>query len=277
MRLKVSPKVAIDKIDALVREGADMVVWLEETYDQIGEAAEAEREARKLARAQRAKEVEESTPFGHLLAPSLHTSDLLAEHFDTGTRAATEGSKNLKASFDDWVIRTRDALKEIYNDFTPVYAFINAVGTGMTTPTLDTLFRDYLFMKREMEAKIDKLITFYDALVNNVRSPISYLPNEAKLCFYDFVCPLKADSNEAALCAFMFQHSIGEKVEMIDAYNHMYGEQSVTLGAPEKDKIKNAIDGINRKTNKGFGFPILSKDTTTISLTLPVRVTENML
>ncbi len=75
----------------------------------------------------------------------------------------------------------------------------------------------------------------------------------------------------------MFQYSIGEKVEMIDAYNHIFGEQRTTFGVTEKDKIKNAVDGINRKANKAFGFPIIAKDTTTINLTVPARVTQSLL
>lgn len=135
----------------------------------------------------------------------------------------------------------------------------------------------YYRLRNTFQAKLKVLADHYNDIKDSVRSPLFYLPDRAIICFYDFVCPLKVDSNEASVCAFMFQYSIGEKVEMIDAYNHMFGEQRTTLGVAEKDKIKNAIDGINRKTNRAFGFPIIAKDTVTISLTIPARITQNLL
>jgi len=188
--------------------------------------------------------------------------------------------KELEAQFGFWCDETKKILEDMFMDFTPVHSFMDAFGEfySETSPFgRSWRFEKYINLTRELDAKLAVLIGFYKELSNDIRSPLTYLIDQAKVCFYDFICPLKADSNEASLCAFMFQYSIGEKVEMIDAYNHMFGEQRITLGAAEKDKIKNAVDGINRKTNKAFGFPIIAKDTTTINLTVPARVTQSML
>jgi len=188
--------------------------------------------------------------------------------------------EELENQFYQWRDDTKEALEGIFLDFTPVHAFMDAFGEfySQSSPFgRSWRFEKYMNLSRELDAKLAVLINFYNTLSDDIRSPLTYLPDQAKVCFYDFVCPLKADSNEASLCLFMFQFSIGEKVEMIDAYNHMFGEQRTTLGATEKDKIKNALDGINRKANKSFGFPILAKDAATINLTVPARVTQNML
>lgn len=50
MRLKVSPKTAITKIDALVQEGAEMVSWYSDTYDEVKDAAAEERQEKEEAR-----------------------------------------------------------------------------------------------------------------------------------------------------------------------------------------------------------------------------------
>lgn len=188
--------------------------------------------------------------------------------------------KELEAQFAYWRDETKKILEGIFMDFTPVHTFMDAFGefySEVASFGRSWRFEKYINLTRELDAKLEVLIGFYKELSDDIRSPLTYLIDQAKVCFYDFVCPLKVDSNEASLCAFMFQYSIGEKVEMIDAYNHIFGEQRTTFGVTEKDKIKNAVDGINRKANKAFGFPIIAKDTTTINLTVPARVTQSLL
>lgn len=177
-----------------------------------------------------------------------------------------------------WHELATETLLNIFTDYVPVYAFKYA-RTKMKSFIDEVKDDDEYFrlLIEDYRMRVDALVQHYNELQKLVKSPLFYLPESAALCFYDFVCPLKADSNEASLCRFMFEHSIGEKVEMIDVYNHMFGEQRTALGATEKDKIKNAVDGINRKTNKTFGFPIIAKDTATINLTIPARITQNLL
>jgi len=308
MRLKVSPKAAVQVIDTLVKEGVQMREQLGILYEKLDKDVEIEHEEKVTAREeerQNARKTAENQPDNIELAmpdgskvsmpnpakqlASIAVLDALMPSISSvpsflggdGFESEIEEKRmeELRQQFADWRDRTTKGLEDIFMDFTPVHTFMDAVGEfySQSFPFRERHTQDYINITRHLDAKVEVLIGFYKALSENVRSPLIYLPDQAKVCFYDFICPLKTDSNEASLCTFIFQHSIGEKVEMIDAYNHMFGEERTTLGVTEKDKIKNAADGINRKTNKIFGFPIIAKDTTTISLTIPARVTQNLL
>jgi hypothetical protein len=302
MRLKVSPKAAVQAVDALVKAGTKTRQLLLAMYDKLDEDIKNEIEAKETAHEeakQKAFQAAMSQPdevdvdMGNgmkMAIPNNHKlSALMALRMPEpiylgGSRFGSdieEGRmEELENVFVNWRNETKEILEGIFMDFTPVHAFMDAFGEfySNTSPFgRSWRFEKYINLTREIDAKIEVLIGFYKALSDDIRSPLTYLIDQAKVCFYDFVCPLQVNSNEASLCAFMFQFSIGEKVEMIDAYNHMFGVQQTTLNTAEKNKIKNAIDGINSKTNKVFGFPILAKDATTISLTIPARVTQNML
>lgn len=229
-----------------------------------------------------------------VLDASVHLCSIECDHFEKVHAYQSKKSKNKKSyrqttafkkdvdkydkDFWVWHELATETLLNIFTDYVPVYAFKYA-RTKMKSFVDEVKDDDEYFslLIEDYRTRVDVLVQHYNELQKLAKSPLFYLPESVTLCFYDFVCPLKVDSNEASLCMFMFEHSIGEKVEMIDAYNHMFGEQRTTLGAAEKDKIKNAVDGINRKTNKAFGFPIIAKDTTTINLTVPARVTQSML
>lgn len=308
MRLKVSPKAAVQAVDALVKAGTKMRQLLHSRFEEMEKDIEHEHEEKMTAREEKrqktiaaAKSVPDTldftTPdgkkvsvpnpakaFGSLavmdaLMPSIPSVTSLLGGDGFVSEIAPKRMEDLEQLFANWRSDTKEILEGIFMDFTPVHTFMDAMGEfySQSFPFGERRSQDFINMTRQLDAKLEVLIGFYKSLSENIRSPLTYLTDQAKVCFYDFVCPLKTDSNEASLCAFMFQHSIGEKVEMIDVYNHMFGEQRTTLDTTGKNKIKNAVDGINRKTNEVFGFPIIAKDTTTISLTVPARVTQNLL
>lgn len=305
MRLKVSPKAAVQAIDALVKAGTKTNRLLHNMYEKMDKDIQDEhdkyvvRHEEQKQRAIRAAEsqpemIEFAMPDGHkvsmpnpakpnlavinALFPSIPSINSLLGYDGFQSKIAEKRMEELRKEYNEWRDGTKAILEDIFMDFTPIYTFMDAQGEWYSESfPSNGRSAEYINMSRTVDAKIGVLIGFYKTLSEDIRSPLTYLTDQAKVCFYDFICQLKVDSNEASFCAFMFEHSIGEKVEMIDAYNHMFGEQRTTLGAAEKDKIKNAVDGINRKTNKVFGFPIIAKDTTTINLTVPARVTQSLL
>lgn len=305
MRLKVSPKAAVQAVDALVKAGTNMRQLLHSRFEEMEKDIKHEHEEKVTAREEKRQKaikaaqsvpdtLDFTTPDGKKISVpnpakalgSLAVMDALmpsASSLIGGdgfvSEIAPKRMEDLERLFANWRKDTKEILEDIFMDFTPVHTFMDATGEfySQSFPFGERRTQDFINMTRQLDAKLEVLIGFYKSLSENIRSPLTYLPDQAKVCFYDFVCPLKTDSNEASLCAFMFQHSIGEKVEMIDVYNHIFGEQRPTLAATGKDKIKNAVDGINRKTNKVFGFPIIAKDTTTINLTVPARVTQSLL
>lgn len=306
MRLKVSPKAAVQAVDILVKTGTKTSQLLHSMYEEMEKDIEAEHEEyitgaeEKKQRAIRAAQSQPddfeiampdgnkvtipnpAKPFASLavMAAAIPPVPSLFGHDGFVSKIAKTRLEELEQKYEDWRDETMRLLEGIFMDFTPVHTFMDARGEFYSNPSPfggSYGFAKYINITRTLDAKVAVLIGFYKTLSEDIRSPLTYLIDQAKICFYDFVCPLKVDSNEAALCAFLFEYSIGEKVEMVDAYNHIFGEQRTTLGTTQKDKIKNAVDGINRKTNKTFRFPIIAKDTTTINLTVPARVTESML
>lgn len=307
MRLKVSTKAAVQAVDALVKAGTNTGRLLHSMYEKMEKDIEAEHEEyvtgaeekrqRLIQAAQNQPEnLEWSMPDGgkvsmpnpmkqqlavfEALMPTVPPIVSLMGGDGFESKIAEQRLAELEQTHDDWIDETQNILEDIFMDFTPVHTFMDAQGEFYSNPSPfggSYGFAKYINLTRTLDAKVAVLIGFYKTLSENIRSPLTYLPDQAKVCFYDFICPLQADSNEASLCAFMFEHSIGEKVEMVDAYNHIFGEQQTTLNTAEKSKIKNAIDGINGKTNKTFGFPIIAKDAATINLTVPARVTQSLL
>gem|GEM_PF-4407367 len=283
-----------------------MRLRLKTTFDAMEKAIKAEKEEYELAREEKKQKaikaaksqtntIEFQMPDGKkismpnparsfanldlITAFSMPSASPLFGDSDFVSKISEQEMKELRRQFADWRDRTKQGLESVFMDFTPVHTFMDARGEwySQSFPLGERRTEEYINITRQLDAKVAVLIGFYKTLSENIRSPLIYLPDQAKVCFYDFICPLKAGDNEASLCVFLFQHSIGEKVEMVDAYNYMFGDQHLTLDTIEKNKIKNAADGINRKTNKAFGFPIVAKDTNTVNLTVPTRVTQNLL
>jgi hypothetical protein len=123
-----------------------------------------------------------------------------------------------------------------------------------------------------LEGGLHILGEYYRQLSEQVFVPLFYIPDKAQLCFFASICPLEADSNEDAVCRFLFkQYSYHEWVEMEDIFVGALGGNRDEYGGKDKTKIENAYDGVNRKTNEAFGFPVLKKRKTLIALNLPSR------
>jgi hypothetical protein len=299
MRLKVSPKAAVQAVDALVKAGTKTGQLLHSMYEKMEKDIEAEHEEyvtgaeEKRQSAIKAAESQPDTlewampdgrkvsipnpakPFASLavmqaLIPPVPS---FLGHDGFESKIAEPKMEALEQQYDDWFYETKELLEGIFMDFTPVHTFMDARGEFYSNPSPfggSYGFAKYINVTRTLDAKIAVLIDFYKTLSEDIRSPLTYLIDQAKVCFYDFVCPMKVDSNEASLCAFMFQYSIGEKVEMEDIFTDGFGGNRDEYCGKDRTKIKNAYDGINRKTNEVFGFPILKKDGTTLCLTLPM-------
>ena len=308
MRLKVSPKAAVQAIDVLVKAGTNMAQLLRSVYEQLDKDIEAEHEeyvtgaeekrqrAIKAAQSQ-PENLEIAMPDGskvsipnparpiaslaviEALMPSVPSMPSFLGGDGFVSKIAEPRMDELEQRYADWRDETKELLEGIFMDFTPVHTFMDARGEfySETSPFgRSWRFEKYINVTRTLDAKIAILIGFYEALSDGIRSPLTYLPDQAKICFYDFVCPLTADTNESLLCGFMFGFSIGEKVEMEDIFAGAFHGNKEDFCGKDRETIKNAYDGINRKTNDVFGFPILKKDGTTLCLTLPSRVAANL-
>jgi len=184
-------------------------------------------------------------------------------------------AKDQKA-IDDWYDKTVKTLRAVFTDFAPVYSFWKAIENEKDGTKKDLFLltsrcdpQDYA---RLLNAGLRILGEYYRQLSDQVFTPLFYIPNKAHLCFFASLCPLEPESNEDAVCRFLFkQYSYHEWVEMEDIFAGAFGGNKDEYSGKDKAKIENAYDGVNGKTNEVFGFPVLKKRKTLIALNLPSR------
>jgi len=174
----------------------------------------------------------------------------------------------------EWLSKTVDYLYALFLDFSPIYTFLKASrkisGHGFHFG-ISLNEKDEPWKVHMIEA-LDVLHSFYQNLAEQLYTPLFYIPDKAQICFFASVCPLQPDSNEDALCRYMFsQHSYHEWVEMEDVFVHAFGGSADEYNKQDKAKIDNAHDGVNRKSNEAFGFPLFKKKKALLCLNLPSR------
>jgi hypothetical protein len=114
------------------------------------------------------------------------------------------------------------------------------------------------------------LVEYYDYLVFQEKSPVRYLADKAEIWLYDLCCSLEPESNESELCRYMFNLGIGEWIETAVLHKAIVGEE-YDPKTKNKNVVVNALDGINRKTNDAFSFPLLKKSKSVVALAIPSR------
>ncbi len=164
-------------------------------------------------------------------------------------------------------------LEEIFSSFVYIEYFKMLKG-NMSLSEFESINRPngvkkiYEALIYDIPNKVRHLEKLYFKIEENIRSPLSYLKNCTTLCYYDFVCELKADTKESLLCEYMFNFSIGSKKEIIDIYCFIEGEKEENLLKFGSKKIINAMEGVNKKTKEFFGFSIFKKEKSIIYVSM---------
>jgi hypothetical protein len=103
-------------------------------------------------------------------------------------------------------------------------------------------------------------------------SSLLFLSVSLQICFFASVCGLQPDSNEDTLCKYIFEgYNFNEWVEIEDVFTNAFGGNADEYDKQDKAKIENAAEGVNKKTNDAFGFPVFQQKKTLLSLHLPSR------
>lgn len=174
----------------------------------------------------------------------------------------------MRQEVNQWAANTSKLLESIFLDTTPLYIF--------RTAHMDSILEKELIEKRAMfvigehlKNKLNVLKDFYASLLSYFRLPLLYLPENGTLCFYDFVCPIVGEG-EKALCAFMFSRDIGKVYDFIDIQHDMPRLKNDTGNNCDR-QIINAAEGVNKKTTERFGFGIfsVSKKEKTVVIKIP--------
>lgn len=171
-----------------------------------------------------------------------------------------------------WYITAEATLRLIFADYTPIYKFSKNIQKFISdikkNNGMETSKADY----NNILLSLDTLATYYDQLLKEVQSVLFYIHDKAQICFYSAICQLLPSSNEASLCKFLFENfSFNQFVEMELIYEKAFGGDSEKYDRKCAEKVKNAFNGINEKTNDSFGFPIVKKKKTLLALTIPSR------
>jgi hypothetical protein len=175
-------------------------------------------------------------------------------------------------NYSTWYKDTLAILEECFEDSTPATMFkypremvhledVNAESKGHKPLS-------------SIQSRLNVLYDLYTMVQESVRTPLAYAKEAAVLSYFGIECGLTPETAEADLCRYMFKFSIGSWQEFEDVYDFMFANKQMkkTWEKGWEKKIVYAYDGVNRKTNKTFGFPILKKDKNLlIALTLPSR------
>jgi hypothetical protein len=290
MRLNVSPKVALDKIDKLVREGELLIfklddfmnygeveiprkkykmkskkldLWIHKNLNQyeFELAFQVENAPKNFSMSKRESEqvvnfinqraINWQKGLQSPSAPEAYLREILNYNTELLSIEREDHFATIVNQYSEWAKKTIKTLKKIYSDHIPIFKFKYL---KVDTSNLDPETGLYENIKKRAEV----LIELYDDLKNFSRSPLFYIPDEAKLCFYEIVIELKKDTNESQLCKFLFSKEIG-KVFLIESICDFIFPSSMEKEKHDLRKIKNATDSINKKTRKYFGFQIITK------------------
>lgn len=250
MRLKVTSKIAVDRIDEVIKIGSDSLADLIDVIHQSNSDLE---DNDKITKEDCEKILREYVNFRALVS----------------------------CTFDD-----------IFQHEAPLFE-LELLGYAKNREEIDSLYCDYnpqkLAQKNQLELEkyyetvliyyestLKVALSYYKEVSKIVKSPMFYLEKQCQICFYDLVCQLKPSTNESELCKKLFEYSFGEKIDDADVYEYITGEDTEGLMDMEsRKKIKNAVDGVNRKTKKYLGFSIIEHKKNTLNLFLPARVLDN--
>ncbi|MFA6024728.1 MAG: hypothetical protein WC777_06055 [Candidatus Gracilibacteria bacterium] len=241
MILKVTPKEALKKIDSLLVEAVELRRDFNEEYW----TSDFERVKELL------KDPEKFLETAEVRAGSLPS---LVEHLDS-----------FKKKVAQELIKTYDELATpalfLALDRKVVVADIPKNGDG-----------HYFYAEKRLDLCIDFLEARHQELIKEIKSPLQYLREKAKLVYFDAVCQLTPNSNEDELCDIMCDSSIGECKEMDEIYEYMKGKETGDFPSDWKKTVRNSIEGVNEKTKEKFGFPIFTIKKNAVSLVIPAEL-----
>lgn len=172
-----------------------------------------------------------------------------------------------------WKADVQTQLERIFLDFPPVYKVIKDIQTLIELGDSSYNARQKIQLENSglLIKSIDLLTDYYDIIEKEAYSPLFYIPEKSQICFYSSIVTLARDSNEEAICKFMFELSFNEFVQKSKIAAVICGLHEEDLTDQQIKSISNGVDGINLKTNENFGFPVVKKAKDEIALSIPTQ------
>lgn len=253
MNLKTTPKEAVKIIDLLVKQGADLLKLLE--------CHEALSEFKRRRESERLKESPKYV---------LTTINGISKE----EKPRRKDIKSYKERHSEWEENIRNALKSIYQDFSPKFQFTRIEGDYSLINAKQTPeFKAFLITTSKFEKQLSFLIAKYQELADFLTYPLFYISADRRLVYYDRVVELSPNTDETMLCDLMFEAPMGQTKTYNEIYSSLTGEsEEETEKWPSnwKNKVRNAYEGVNKKTEKTFGFGVYkSKGKNMIFINIP--------
>lgn len=239
MNLKITPKEAVQLIDALVKQGSDLLQLVE--HHELLSEFKRRREAEK--RKENPKEI------------------FINQH---GTpqekRPCRKDLKVYKQRFSEWEENVQNILRSIYKDFSPVFQFKRIEGDyNLINKKQTAEFKTFLIITSKLEKQLTFLIAAYQSLITFLTSPLFYIKESAKIVYYDKVIELSPNTNQSRICDYMFDLPIGQGAAYENIYGYFNGQSAHDTSSWEKNwkkEVQNAFEGVNDKARDNFKFPI---------------------
>lgn len=253
MNLKTTPKEAVKIVDLLVKQGADLLL-LVESHETLAEF-KRRREAEKL---------EES--------PNWAETNMNGKPIER--KPCRKDLKIYKQRYAEWEENIKVALTSIYQDFSPRFQFTRIESDyNLVNKKQTPEFKTFLLVTSRLERQLSFLTDKYQELITFLTSPLFFIPTDSRLVYYDRTVELSPDTDENAFCKLMFAIPLGQTKTYSEIYSYLTGEleeESKKWPNNWKNKVRNAYEGVNKKTEKAFGFGIYkSKGKNLIFINIP--------
>lgn len=174
---------------------------------------------------------------------------------------STIGKDNVE-KLEQWNTELLERLEHIFQDYTPVSYVSDIIEERYSIPKITGNFHQALsFRGKEMlEEVLPLLRRYYSILSENTDSVLYFASKTSQICFLDMVCDIEPDSNQYMLIKYILETaSYGENIDFETIWREGFGENENTYDVKTQEKIKNAFEGINKKTLEIFGFSLFKK------------------
>lgn len=263
MQLKVPPKEALENIERILKEGDDLLVKMSNKFIELYKdanvmypiASNANSHNVRISITNNGVEVDKG---------KAETPD---DYFEAQTPLLVELNNLFDTELLKWIKNVKIVFEKTFVSFVYIKDFISDSATlnFSYNGEVGKAVQEFCNMQKTVETKLKNLQVLFFKIEESIKSPLFYIKERSTLCYYDFVCELQADTNEASLCEYIFKFSIGTKKEIADIYKHMMGEEFIK---GDEKVVQNALEGVNKKTQNHFGFSIFCKEKSVVYLQL---------
>lgn len=276
MQLKVPPKEALTILENLIKKGDELYEWMDTHYDAIKDELDKKEQASIIAFKKREQEESKKEQINNQEQTTINTLKAIAPHLlpkvEDGSLSIDEKDRQYERAIEkyqvkkrDWMEAATEAISCISGNYVLLRLFNEASWQKSSNqpyiPSLerqvDDKFDDFIYIRNNLDAKIHFFQNLYLEIEKDAKDPLYYIPERSTICWCNRVVELGSNSNQAALCKFIFQYPIGAKKEFIDAYCFITGEDEDCF---ERSLVVTAMGEVNKKTKKIFGFSIFRKD-----------------